>query len=462
MQDFQKASEVDPNFAEAYNAIGMTFSAMGSDNLAAQCFAKACQLDGSSLLAQCNWASALANLGEYDQAQARYREILDSTAGVLTARERALVYNNSGVCHYLKGDLDQAAQRIMEACQIDQNLTESAINLGLIRTKLREFEFAAEAFEKLLVNDEAAPPEVSMYLGVTSLLTGKYQAALEQLAQAQSRGVRNPEWDIWMGYAHLASGRAQTAQLHFERASQEKSLSHLGFDGIGCCLLLIDEYDKAIECFHQALAIKPEFALAHLHLARSLEAKGQVEASKEEYRKAIDLDPSCLLPEKEIIETLLANLDFESALNRSLKILEIEPVDLDARLSLTQALKAQNRLDEAFELIESIIAAHPENGRAKCEAGQILMSLGRLSEADEMFRSACELDDVEASLYFAWGKTLALLGFYEMALEKYQKASEIDPYDEDIYELWGGTLKALGRFSEAADVFKRASDYLYE
>jgi len=461
IENFRKVALSDPNFAAAYNAMGVVFMAVGKNQEAQQSLVKAWQLGDDSPQVHSNWAVALARLGQHDDAQQHCRQAITSGGAALTAKERAAIFNNWGVSLYLNNAVKQAAEKFVEACQIDEGLNEAQVNLGLVRIVLNEYELATLAFENVLRKNPTAAA-ANMHLGVSYLLSGKPDEALAELSKAERQGVADPQLDVWIAYSHIALGGVDAAKRHFQKVCQNGSLAHFGFDGLGLCLALVGDHESAAKSFEQALTVNKNFAFAHLHLARSLEALGQLGAAKDEYRLALDIDPDCLAPEKEAIELLLNKSEIAEAISRSLRILEIEPHDAQARLALACSLKRQNRLDEALKLAQSVIDLYPKLGRARSEAAQILMAQGRLAEADDLFASASQLDDVEASLYFSWGKTLALLGFYELALEKYQKAWEIDPYDEDIYELWGNTLKALGRFSEAAEIFKRASDYLYK
>jgi tetratricopeptide (TPR) repeat protein len=459
LQDFQQASQIDPNFAEAFNAMGICLTHMGDFNGAVACFTRACELDNTLAIAHANCASVLVNLGQVDPALVHYRDALAPGAKPLTAKERAFVYNNWGVCLYMAKEVEQAAEKIMEACNIDPNFNESQINLGLVRTALGEYEMATAAFEQAITNNMNVV-EVYMYCGVAYLLGGKYSMALDRLGHAQSRGLKGEQIDMWMAFAQLALGRTETAQLHFERVAQQSQGNFLALDGLGCCLALLSEHQKAIQAFDRCLQINPNFGLGHLHRGRSFEALGQAVSAGSDFKQAISQDPDCLLPEKEMIDELLKGSDFEKALHRSIKILEIDAKDDEAKLALASALKSQNRLVEALGLCQKIVLNETNNGGAFTLCGQIFMAQGNYVEADDMFRRAADLVPDDASLYFSWGRTLSILGFHELAIEKYQKASDIDPFDGDIYDSWGNTLKTLGRFNEAGEVYKKASKYL--
>jgi tetratricopeptide (TPR) repeat protein len=459
VQYFQKACNVAPNLGEAYNGLGVTLAAMGKYEDAVQCFAKAWQVDGSLAVVQRNWASALVQLGQVDEAIRHYQDAVGVTTRMLSAKDRAVTYNDWGVNLFKAHRLDEAAEKLVYAVDVDPGFTGAHLNLGLVRTSLQEFELAAESFDKALqINPNQL--DIALNSAITYLMVGRYSESLERLTEIQTKGVKSSELDFWLGYAHLALGNGAAAQEHFEKAVFQNSTNYMALDGLGCCLALNGQHAEALDKFSQCLALNRDYALGHLHLARSLEAVGRADAALLEYREAIARDSKCLLPEKETIEILMRASQFDAVMERSLKLLEISPTDADAKISLAKAMRAQNRNAEALTLMEGVIQADPTNGPALVLTGQIFLSQGRFVEADEQFRVASTVFDGDAVLYYSWGKSLSLLGLHELALEKYAKASEIDPYDADVYDAWGAALKTLGRFGEAAEVFKRASEYM--
>lgn len=456
---FQKACAVAPTLGEGYNGLGVTLAAMGKYEDAVQCFAKAWSVDPSLAVVQRNWASALVQLGQVEEAIKHYQDAVGVTTRVLSAKERAVTYNDWGVNLHKANRLDEAAEKLMYAVDVDPQFTSAHMNLGLVRSSLQEFEMAAESFERAL-QQNPNQPEIALNSAITFLMIGRYSEALDRLLQLQNKGLKSSDLDFWLGYTNLALGNAAAAQDNFEKAIFQNSTNFMALDGLGTCLALANRHPEAIDKFTQCLALNRDYALGHLHLAKSLEAVGRADAALLEYREAISRDAKILQPEKEIIETLLKASQFEPVMARSLKILEMAPNDADAKLSLAKALRAQNQVTEALQLLESMMQVDPNNGPALVLIGQIYLAQGRFVEADEAFRVASGIYDGDAPLYYSWGKSLSLLGLHELALEKYAKAAEIDPYDADVYDAWGATLKALGRFGEAAEVFKRASEYM--
>jgi tetratricopeptide (TPR) repeat protein len=464
LQHFQRAINVDPTLTEGFIGLGQTYTATGNLEEAVSAFGNAFSLEPDDTNLRKMWAASLMNAGRYDDAVRHYQEIINLGAHI-SARERAMAYNDWGVCLYRQQRLEEAAEKLVHAVDVDSALIEARINLGLLQLRLHEYELANETFEKVLA-EQPANLQAMLYLAVTMLFAGKGKEALAGLMQLQKVNVTGPkpaDLELWTGFASLSLGDVDMAGRSFEKVLQVEPRNYLALDGLGCCYAATDQHEQALERFGACLSVKRDFALGHMHAAKSLEAAGDPQAAKEEYELALKYDRDVLLPHKDALEILLQASEFNAVMTRSIKLLEIAPDDIDAKLALSKALKAENHADEALELLGRVLVEDPMNVTAHTLAGQIFMHQGRLVEADDMFRKASDDgngSDADASLFYSWGKTLALLGLHELAIEKYQKASEIDPYDGDVYEAWGAVLKFLGRFGEAAEVYKRAADYL--
>jgi tetratricopeptide (TPR) repeat protein len=455
---FEQACKIDPQFSPAYNGLGIVLFGLQDYGEAEHAFAKAWQLNSTVPTVWRNWASALNKLGRIDEAKKLYQDAMNLPTMVLEARERALIYNDWAVSLYQQNQLEEAAEKFLRAYETDPGLIDAAINLGLVRMVLEEYDGAAHIFEKVL-KDSPNTVSALRYGACAYLFVGHYEEALSKLRSLESQGYLTAQVDLWMGYCLLARNDVPAALKSFQRIIENEPNNYLALDALGSALELAGNHKQAADMFLQSTKLNPKYALAHLHLARSYERADQAELAKQEYKAAVTCDPNCLLVEKEGVEEFFNNQNFEAAIKQSLKILSIDPGDLDAKLALARGYKAQNKLAEAIQLLERTLAERPDSVKARVIIGQIYLDQGRYAEADEMFRLAAMQSDSDPQLYYSWAKTLSSLGLYELALEKHENASALDPYDADNYQAWAAILKMLGRYTEASDVFKKASQY---
>ena len=96
LPDYKQAVQVDPNFADGYNNLGMTYFKMKDFKLALASCTKAVELDRSNFMAYVNRAVIYKGLKEYDRALADLDKALSlNDAALLGYVNRGLVYDDT-------------------------------------------------------------------------------------------------------------------------------------------------------------------------------------------------------------------------------------------------------------------------------------------------------------------------------------------------------------------------------
>ena len=102
IEDFTKAIELNPNYADAYYNRGLAYQSKGEVDRTIEDFTKAIELNP-------NYADAYYNRGlaYYDKGE-HGRVIEDFTKVIELKPDDAIVYNNRGVAYSKKGEYDSA------------------------------------------------------------------------------------------------------------------------------------------------------------------------------------------------------------------------------------------------------------------------------------------------------------------------------------------------------------------
>jgi hypothetical protein len=104
--------------------------------------------------------------------------------------------------------------------------------------------------------------------------------------------------------------------------------------------------EEAVDCYHTALNLKPDFPEAHFNLGTAISELGQPNAAVVCYRNAIALRPD----------------------------------NADALLNLGTALKELGELNEATMCYRKVLALEPQHPEAHCNLGIVLLAQGELAE----------------------------------------------------------------------------------
>ena len=135
--------------------------------------------------------------------------------------------------------------------------------------------------------------------------------------------------------------------------------------------------DEAIAHLRKAVALYPEYVMAHNDLGAQLLSQAKLDEAAEEFRRAIQLDPKAFNPRLNLGIVLVQQLRFSEAVDMLKTALALDPNAPAARLYYGLALKGSNVPDQA---VRELKLAHTLGGPAYALAlfhlGQVYMNEG--------------------------------------------------------------------------------------
>ena len=171
------------------------------------------------------------------------------------------------------------------------------------------------------------------------------------------------------------------------------------------------EYQKALELYDQAIALKPNVAQAYWGRCYSLN----------KLNKPTDAIVSCN------------------------DALDLKPNYPEALLSKGNAQELQKLPIEAIQLYERATEIKPNFAEAWVSLGRILQSVGRSEEAISALDKAIALKRNSAEAWSIKGAALMNLGRFEPAIASFDKALQIQPDNQDAIKMRKLVQQQLGR-----------------
>ena len=230
-----------------------------------------------------------------------------------------------------------------------------------------------------------------------------------------------------------------------------------------------ESFAKSRQYYEQAIALDPEFALAHCgyaehYLARSLvgilPATEGMPAARANARKALDINPS--LPEAHSVLATVATLydfDRQEAERRFELSVAREAVASIVRICYAfYFLLPRGRADEAVRMLKRGLTEDPLNSTLHYMLGVALFESDRDAEACQEFEEALELDD-----HFIWAMAVLSMNYLSRdmntdALAWAERAHSAMPWHAMPAGLYAGTLSKMGDTPRATRVLKQISD----
>jgi Tfp pilus assembly protein PilF len=168
--------------------------------------------------------------------------------------------------------------------------------------------------------------------------------------------------------------------------------SYAAYGDLGAWHLENGNYDAAIQCARQSIAIKSDEDVSLRVLANALVERGRTSEAIATLRAAAGHNPAAGLIAADLSGSrgTLGRLDDAMAFGRL--AVELAPELALSHANLGSVLVTRGKLDEAKVELEKALALQPADVTAQCNLAFVLAKKGQTSEAVEHFRAALRLD----------------------------------------------------------------------
>jgi len=144
IQEYSKAIDIYPEYANAYNNRGWTYYNKGDYDLAMADYSEAIRLNPNYDIAYTNRGMVYRRKGDNDLAIAEYNKAIGINPN------NANAYNNRGFVYNIKGDYDRAIEEYNEAIRLKPNDANQYNNRGLAYTNKGDYKRAIADFQTAL------------------------------------------------------------------------------------------------------------------------------------------------------------------------------------------------------------------------------------------------------------------------------------------------------------------------
>lgn len=205
---YDKAIELNPNYAEAYNYRGLAYNDKKYYEMALSDYNKAISFNP-------NYANPYNNRGnyyaivkkEYDRALQEYNK------AITLSPKDARIYSNRGFAYDKKNDPENALRDYNKALELDPNLPNAYVNRGVLYSWKKEYDKALQDFNKAI---ELDPSYSFAYYGRGSLYFQKkeYDRALQDFNKVIEL---NPSY----AFAYIGRGSVYITKKEYNKALRD-------------------------------------------------------------------------------------------------------------------------------------------------------------------------------------------------------------------------------------------------
>ncbi len=212
---FEKAAELDPNYAEAWYQAGFCYGILGRHDEALRASKRAAEL-------RPNWAEAWANIGASNFSLRRYIDAVNSYRKAIKLDDK-----NPDTQFALGLTLDQltrwdeAALSYKRAIALKPDHSRAIEKLGLVYMELKRWNDAVESFRQLVTYR----PDSKSYnnLGESLFAAGKVDDSIEAFNYAVNYNPDFEEARFNLGRSYVKAGNRQMAQVQLDMLRNAQS-----------------------------------------------------------------------------------------------------------------------------------------------------------------------------------------------------------------------------------------------
>jgi TolB-like protein/lipoprotein NlpI len=215
--------------------------------------------------------------------------------------------------------------------------------------------------------------------------------------------------------------------------------------------------DKSIEMSRRAIALNPDLAEGYKALGLGYDQKGWSRKALEAYLQAAKLDPSNWAAISNIALYYVETGDFENAMIWVKKELDVEPTSEWAYQRMGLIYLGLGRFQKAEQWLNKSLEIKPDFESSSFMLGALYTAQSQMDRATEIAQKQLSLDPSSADSLSSVGFAALWSGDYVKAREYYEEAIAAEPNSvERVGASLGYILGKMGHQDEAQDLFDQS------
>jgi len=146
MTRLKKAVRIDPNYADAHNALAVLYERLGQKELAEQEYQIALALKPEDSSIQNNYGQYLCKKGEHERAEQHFLLALDNPL----YQQPEIPYTNAGMCAMRNNQLDKAENYFRKALTQNPNLAPTLFQIANVAYEKKRYQDARDYLTRYL------------------------------------------------------------------------------------------------------------------------------------------------------------------------------------------------------------------------------------------------------------------------------------------------------------------------
>lgn len=399
---------------------------------------------------------------DYDEALNISNEILEK------GFRHAALYHLMGMAHWEKGEADAAIANFQKALQYDSGLISSAMALGKVYERQKQFEKAIAVYRSALTHDRRNS-ELIKVLAVVLVRNRQPEEAIEVYRHAVSFNPNNATIYKEISRAMKEAGNTMQLETLFQLAAESKIQKPFHYFNLGSDLLEMKRPDQAEQYFKKAVDMLPGSALSHVRMGYEFIRLKRYRQALDLFEKATRLDPTEVRGFSSVGNAYYYMRKFDKAIEAYKRAADVAPGYQWNYYNMGLAYYRLENYRESAQAFQEYIALNPKSHAAYLLLGDAKSRLGKHEAALDAYREGVHLEPEGVAGNVRLGEAYWITGNYLGAIvqaEKVLKKSDLPPGDEGLMRfiessglmLTGKKREAVERLKDFARWYKSLKD----
>ena len=365
----------------------------------------------------------------------------------------------SGVAALSRNDLETAREDFARVVRLAPSAEQGHSALGAVLVRLGQISEGIRELEKALaINPNDSSAQLNLALALEQ--AGQPAKAIPWFIRLETtaRTEKHPlSTEVLAAHARALAATHQfsAAAAKMKDAIAESPHSAELHDQLGSIYAQQKDWPDAKQAFDAALEADPNLAMAHLHLALTLQTEQQPGAL-DEFTRAYQLGAQNAVIVLEFGRFLATSGNDEEAIPVLRRAMELDPRNPEAPYQLGLALQRTNKVDEAIPLLQKAVAANANDAEMLTNLGMALCQAQRAKEAVPLLQKAVSLTPGNPTPHQNLAAAYIQLNQLDDAVSQLQEALKLSPDSPQLHYNLGVAFKMKDDASDAIPEFEAA------
>ena len=331
----KKALEINPNYIEGHNNLGIALKKKGDINAAILSYKNALKLNPGNADFYNNLGISLQENGEISAAV----DAFTKSISIKPNKPEGYIYLANSLTK--KHAFDEAISNLNKALSLEPNNAEAYNNLGIALQKKGDNLAAIDAFNKALCINPRDSNTLNN-IGLALKENGHSEEAMDFFKKAVSIDASNNQSYVNIGTTLMEGGSLEDSIIAFKESLKHSPCNAKTYNMLGIALTKLGKLEEAVASLKKSLTLDPNHPDTHNNLGIALQEKQEISAAMKSFKQAIQLDPN-----------------HPQAMN-----------------NIGLMLMAQGKLKEAIETFDKALEKYPNNPQSHWASGLCMLLAG--------------------------------------------------------------------------------------